>query len=31
VLAGDIFAVTLEPAGGTVQPTVKPFIAILSS
>lgn len=28
VLGGDIFAITLEPAGGTVQPTVKPFIAI---
>jgi len=28
VLTGDIFAVTLEPPGGTVQPTVKPFIAI---
>ena len=28
VLSGDIFGVTLEPAGGTVQPTVKPFVAI---
>jgi hypothetical protein len=28
VLRGDIFGITLEPAGGTVQPTVKPFVAI---
>ena len=28
VLAGDIFGITVEPAGGTVQPTVKPFVAI---
>lgn len=28
VLSGDIFGITLEPAGGTVQPTVKPFVAI---
>ena len=28
VLRGDIFGVTVEPPGGTVQPTVKPFIAI---
>lgn len=28
VLPGDIFGITLEPAGGTVQPTVKPFVAI---
>ncbi len=28
VLAGDIFGITVEPPGGTVQPTVKPFIAI---
>jgi hypothetical protein len=28
VLPGDIFGITLEPPGGTVQPTVKPFIAI---
>jgi anti-sigma factor RsiW len=28
VLPGDIFGVTVEPAGGTVQPTVKPFVAI---
>jgi hypothetical protein len=28
VLSGDIFGITLEPAGGTVQPTVKAFVAI---
>jgi hypothetical protein len=28
VLPGDIFGITLEPPGGTVQPTVKPFVAI---
>jgi hypothetical protein len=28
VLPGDIFGITVEPPGGTVQPTVKPFIAI---
>jgi hypothetical protein len=28
VLSGDIFGITVEPAGGTVQPTVKPFVAI---
>src|SRR5215470_11783314 len=28
VLRGDIFGITLEPPGGTVQPTVTPFIAI---
>ena len=28
VLPGDIFGITLEPAGGAVQPTVKPFVAI---
>ena len=28
VLPGDIFGITLEPAGGTVQPTVAPFVAI---
>ena len=28
VLSGDIFGITLEPAGGTVQPTAKPFVAI---
>jgi hypothetical protein len=28
VLTGDIFGITLEPPGGTVQPTAKPFIAI---
>jgi len=31
VLRGDIFGITLEPAGGTVQPTVKPFVAIPAS
>jgi hypothetical protein len=28
VLRGDIFGITVEPPGGTVQPTVKPFVAI---
>ena len=28
VLAGDIFGITLEPPGGSVQPTVKPLVAI---
>jgi hypothetical protein len=28
VLPGDIFGITVEPPGGTVQPTVKPLIAI---
>ena len=28
VLPGDIFGITLEPPGGTVQPTAKPFVAI---
>jgi hypothetical protein len=28
VLTGDIFGITLEPPGGSVQPTAKPFIAI---
>jgi hypothetical protein len=28
VLPGDIFGITLEPAGGTIQPTAKPFVAI---
>jgi len=28
VLKGDIFGVTLEPPGGTIQPTVPPFVAI---
>ena len=28
VLSGDIFGITLEPPGGTVQPTAKPFVAI---
>ena len=28
VLPGDIFGITLEPPGGTVQPTVPPFVAI---
>jgi len=31
VLPGDIFGITLEPPGGTVQPTVKPFVAIPAS
>ncbi len=29
VLAGDIFGVTVEPAGGTIQPTVNPIVGIL--
>jgi hypothetical protein len=28
VLAGDTFGVTVEPAGGTVQPTVTPIVGI---
>ena len=28
VLRGDTFGITLEPAGGTIQPTVAPFVAI---
>jgi hypothetical protein len=28
VLPGDIFGITVEPPGGTVQPTVNPFVAI---
>jgi type II secretory pathway component PulM len=28
VLPGDIFGITQEPPGGTVQPTVRPFVAI---
>jgi anti-sigma-K factor RskA len=28
VLAGDTFGVTIEPAGGSVQPTVKPIVGI---
>jgi len=28
VLAGDIFGVTVEPAGGTIQPTVTPIVGI---
>jgi hypothetical protein len=28
VLPGDIFGITVEPPGGTVQPTVPPFVAI---
>ncbi len=31
VLQGDTFGITLEPAGGTVQPTVQPFVAIPAS
>jgi len=28
VLKGDLFGITLEPPGGTIQPTVPPFVAI---
>ncbi len=28
VLNGDTFGITLEPPGGTIQPTVPPFVAI---
>jgi hypothetical protein len=28
VLPGDIFGITLEPPGGSVQPTVRPFVAV---
>ncbi len=28
VLKGDLFGITLEPPGGTIQPTVAPFVAI---
>jgi Anti-sigma-K factor rskA len=28
VLAGDTFGVTIEPAGGTVQPTVHPIVGV---
>jgi len=28
VLAGDTFGVTIEPAGGTIQPTVTPIVGI---
>lgn len=28
VLPGDIFGITLEPPGGTVQPTAKPLVAV---
>jgi Anti-sigma-K factor rskA len=31
VLPGDLFGITLEPRGGTVQPTVAPFVGILAS
>lgn len=31
VLHGDIFGITLEPFGGTIQPTVPPFVAIPAS
>jgi Anti-sigma-K factor rskA, C-terminal len=31
VLKGDTFAITLEPPGGTIQPTVPPFVAIPAS
>jgi hypothetical protein len=29
VLAGDTFGVTVEPAGGTIQPTITPFVQVL--
>jgi anti-sigma-K factor RskA len=28
VLAGDTFGITIEPSGGTVQPTVTPFVGV---
>ncbi len=31
VLPGDLFGITLEPRGGTVQPTVTPFVGIPAS
>jgi hypothetical protein len=31
VLKGDTFGITLEPRGGTIQPTVAPFVAIPAS
>jgi Anti-sigma-K factor rskA, C-terminal len=31
VLQGDTFGITLEPQGGTIQPTVPPFVAIPAS
>ena len=31
VLKGDTFGITLEPPGGTIQPTVAPFVAIPAS
>jgi Anti-sigma-K factor rskA len=31
VLPGDLFGITLEPLGGTVQPTVAPFVGIPAS
>ena len=31
VLPGDLFGITLEPRGGTVQPTVPPFVGIPAS
>jgi Anti-sigma-K factor rskA, C-terminal/Anti-sigma-K factor RskA, N-terminal domain len=31
VLKGDLFGITVEPSGGTVQPTVAPFVAIPAS
>jgi hypothetical protein len=31
VLKGDLFGITLEPPGGTIQPTVPPFVAIPAS
>ena len=31
VLPGDLFGITLEPPGGTIQPTVAPFVGIPAS
>jgi Anti-sigma-K factor rskA len=31
VLAGDVFGVTVEPAGGTIQPTLTPIVGIQMS
>jgi hypothetical protein len=31
VLKGDTFGITLEPPGGTIQPTVAPIVAIPAS
>jgi len=29
VLAGDTFGITVEPTGGTIQPTVTPIVGVL--